>query len=190
MSRPQSRCLNLVKSIFAQIHRGHIAVHSTLGVGTTFELYLPAVDRQMAAPADREREVRSGRGAILVMDDEELVRQTLGRMLEYLGYRPAFAQDGGEALELFSRARESGTPFDAVILDLTISGGLGGKETMEELLKLDPQVKALVSSGYADAPIMAEFAKYGFSGVIAKPYTISALSQVLNEVLGPGKSLP
>ncbi len=162
-----------------QSHHGYITVKSTLGAGTTFAIYLPAVDRKITASPEKERELLSGQGTILVMDDEEMVRNIIGRMLGHLGYQVEFAKDGAEAVELFTQAHESGTAFDAVILDLTISGGIGGKETMETLLKIDPQVKAIVSSGYSDDPIMADFQKYGFSGVIAKPYTIKVLAQVL-----------
>ena len=108
-------------------------------------------------------------------------------MLSRLGYQAELARDGAEAIELFTLAQESGKAFDAVILDLTVPGGMGGKETMEKLLKIDPGVKTIVSSGYSEDAIMAEFAKYGFSGVIAKPYRIAELSRVLKKVISKVK---
>jgi PAS domain S-box-containing protein len=168
-------------------HHGHIAVMSSLGVGTTFYVYLPAVDRQVAKPPDKEREILTGQGRILLMDDEAMVRKLLDSMLTHLGYEVELAKDGAEALHLFLQAREAGRAFDAVILDLTVPGGMGGKEAIQELLKIDSRIKAIVSSGYSHDSIMSEFDQYGFSGVIAKPYSISALSKVLNEVLHEGK---
>ena len=125
-----------------------------------------------------------GQGRVLVMDDEEMVRGVLGRMLDHLGYEADFAGDGSQALEKFAEAKEAGRPFAAVILDLTIPGGMGGKEALEKLLKIDPHVKAIASSGYSDAPIMAGFKKYGFSEVIGKPYRVSELSKILIGVIG------
>ena len=163
-------------------HHGHIAVESKPGVGTTFYIYLPAVEQQVTPQPEEDRELLVGKGKILVMDDEEMVREVLGRMLARLGYEAEFARDGGEAIEMFVQAQGSGQAFAAVILDLTVPGGMGGKETMARLLEIDPQVKAIVSSGYSDDPIMADFQKYGFSGVIAKPYKISELGKILQEV--------
>ena len=117
------------------------------------------------------------------MDDEEMVSEILGRMLEHMGYEVDFASDGSQALEKFVKAKEAGQPFDAVILDLTIPGGMGGKEAMAGLLKIDPRVKGIVSSGYSDDRIMAEFQKNGFSGVIAKPYRMLELGKILHEVV-------
>jgi PAS domain S-box-containing protein len=167
-------------------HHGHISVESELGVGTTFHVYLPAADRQMVEPPEKAGRVLAGLGNILVMDDEEMVRHILDKMLGHLGYKAKVARDGEEAIELFTAAQAKGTPFDAVILDLTVPGGLGGRETMARLFKIDPRIKAIVSSGYSDDPIMADFREYGFSGVIAKPYRISELSKILQEVLAPG----
>jgi PAS domain S-box-containing protein len=164
-------------------HHGHVMVESIPGVKTTFSVYLPAVDQQgIPAPAE-DTELLVGKGKILVMDDEEMVREVLGRLLVRLGYEVEFAADGGEAVEIFTQAHGSGQVFAAVILDLTVPGGMGGKETLEKLLQIDPQVKALVSSGYSDDPIMADFQKYGFSGVIAKPYKISELGKILHQVI-------
>jgi two-component system cell cycle sensor histidine kinase/response regulator CckA len=168
-------------------HKGHIGVESKLGEGSIFQVYLPAGDQEIIEPPIDERTVLKGHGKILVMDDEEMVRELLDNMLGHLGYKVIFAKHGFEALDLFSLAQDSGEGFDALILDLTIPGGMGGKATLEKLLKIDPQIKAIASSGYSEDPIMAEFARYGFSGVIAKPYEISKLSKVLHEIIGKGK---
>ena len=124
-----------------------------------------------------------GKGKILVMDDEEMVREVLGRMLARLGYETEFARDRNEAIKMFVQTHESGHAFAGLILDLTVPGAMGGKETMARLLEIDPQVKAIVSSGYSDDSIMADFQKYGFSGVIAKPYRIAELGKILNQVI-------
>jgi PAS domain S-box-containing protein len=164
-------------------HQGHIAVASKLGVGTVFQIYLPASVKEMLPPPEVDKGLFSGKGKILVMDDEEMVRQVLDKMLSHLGYEAEFARDGDEAIALFTQAQKSGEAFAAVILDLTIPGGLGGKETMEQLLKIAPGVKAIVSSGYSEDPIMAESEKYGFSGIIAKPFKVPDLGKVLHEVI-------
>jgi len=164
-------------------HHGHIAVESKPGVGTTFTVYLPAVEQQATPQPKEDRRLLVGTGKVLVMDDEEMVREVLGRLLSSLGYEAEFARDGGEAIAMFVQAHGSGQAFAGVILDLTVPGAMGGKETMARLLEIDPQVKAIVSSGYSDDPIMADFQKYGFSGVIAKPYRISELGKILNQVI-------
>ncbi len=164
-------------------HHGHISAESKLAEGSTFHVYLPASDQKIMQQPQEATKLLSGKGKILVMDDEAMVREVLGMMLLALGYEAEFAKDGGEAIELFSQAQGSADPFAAVILDLTVPGGMGGQEAMERLLKIDPQVKAIVSSGYFDDPIMADFQKYGFTGVIAKPYRVAELGKVLNKVL-------
>jgi PAS domain S-box-containing protein len=164
-------------------HSGHIKVESQVGVGTTFHIYLPAKEGdQIAAIAEQGTPI-IGRGKVLVMDDDEKIREILCRMLTRLGYEADSASDGSQAIEKFVEAKESGRPFNAVILDLTIPGGLGGKETVEKLLRIDPQIKAIVSSGYSDNPIMADFQKYGFSEVIAKPYKIMQMSKILQRII-------
>ena len=111
------------------------------------------------------------------------MRDVAGNMLNILGYEVELAIDGAEAIESYKRARECGEPFAAVILDLTVPGGMGGKEAIRKFLEIDPGVKAIVSSGYSNDPVMAEFREYGFSGFIAKPYKIKELSEVLHSVI-------
>jgi two-component system, cell cycle sensor histidine kinase and response regulator CckA len=164
-------------------HGGHIAVESKLGVGTTFRVYLPAVEQTIIPQPEVEEGIFAGKGKILVMDDDESVRKVLGKMIVSLGYEAKFARDGEEAINIFTDTQESGKAFDAVILDLTVPGGMGGKEAIAKLLEIDPQVRAIVSSGYSDDPIMADFPKYGFSGIIPKPYRMREVSKVLHEII-------
>jgi CheY-like chemotaxis protein len=164
-------------------HGGYIKVDSAWGQGTTFHLYLPASEKNTPAKAKVNAAVLCGSGRILILDDEEIVRETIGRMITHLGYEPDFAKDGLEALEIYADAQATGRQFDAVIMDLTIPGGMGGREAMKRLLALDPSVKGIVSSGYADDPIMAHYKDYGFCGVIKKPYRLSTLSKVLSKCI-------
>ncbi len=164
-------------------HSGHIQVESQMGVGSTFYIYLPANLAEPVATIDEPETPIIGQGKVLVLDDDEKIRQILGRMLGRLGYESDSASEGSQAIEKFVKAQESGRPFDAVILDLTVPGGMGGKETIEKLLQIDPQVKAIVSSGYSDDPIMANFKECGFSEVLAKPYKIVDLSKILQRVI-------
>jgi two-component system, cell cycle sensor histidine kinase and response regulator CckA len=176
--------LGLATSYFIiKNHHGHIAAESKLGAGTTFTIYLPAIDQKINPSSEVELKLYSGKGKILVMDDEDLVREVVGKMVVYLGYEANLARDGAEAISIFAEAQKSGQPFDAVILDLTVPGGMGGKEAMEQLLKIDPKVKAIASSGYSDDPIMAEFHKYGFSAIIPKPYRVMEAGKVLHDIM-------
>lgn len=165
-------------------HDGLITVESEERAGTTFHIYLPASQKEVrTGKEERKGLLLMGRGKILVMDDEEIIREIAGKMLSRIGYEVEVAIDGSEAIERYKIARESGHPFDAVILDLTIPGGMGGKEAVKRLLQIDPGVKAIVSSGYSDDPIMAESRRYGFRGCLAKPYKIQELSEVLHGVI-------
>jgi PAS domain S-box-containing protein len=176
--------LGLATSYFIiKNHHGHIAAESKLGVGTTFTVYLPGVDRKISRRPQVETKLLCGKGKILIMDDEDMVREVVGRMVVCLGYEANLARDGAEAISIFTEAQKSGQPFDAVILDLTVPGGMGGKEAMENLLKIDPQVKAIASSGYSDDPVMAEFHKYGFSAIIPKPYRVMEASKILHNII-------
>jgi len=162
-------------------HEGHITVESRLGAGTTFHIYLPASDK--AVLENEEVRLIKGQGRILVMDDEAPLRKMLGRMLKNLDYESEFAKDGAEALRMYKDAQESETPYDVVILDLTIPGGMGGTETIKKLLEVDPEVKAIVYSGYSDDPVLSNFQEYGFKGMMPKPFESQSLSKVLHEVL-------
>ncbi|MGQ9920368.1 MAG: hybrid sensor histidine kinase/response regulator [Desulfobacca sp.] len=165
-------------------HQGHISVESRVGKGSCFRIYLP-VSPVAAKPAGPKITAmpRRGQGRILVMDDEAAVREVLSHMLTRLGYEPVCVKDGGQALQAYQQAQKDQRKFAAVILDLTVPGGLGGKETVALLRQLDPEVRAIVSSGYGDDPILAHYGDFGFHGVIAKPYKITDLSQVLHTVL-------
>lgn len=165
-------------------HGGVITAESGSGNGATFTFYLPASDKMTAHLQHEKKEPYKGSGKkILIMDDEEMVREIIGTMAAHLGYESESAADGVEAIELYQRARESHHPFDAVIMDLTIPNGMGGKETIEKLLEIDPQIKAIVSSGYCDDPVMGHYKDYGFSGAIKKPYRIATFSKVLSDCL-------
>ncbi len=166
-------------------HGGYIHVESTLGVGTTFNIYLPVSDKGVFAVKRIEERKRLfyGRGKILFMDDQQSIREMIGRILTELGYEVVFAKEGHEAVRLYKTAKDSGKAFDAVILDLTIPGGMGGKEVIQRLHEIDPQVKAIVSSGYANDPIMSEYKRFGFKNVVAKPYEMQLLSKTLWKVI-------
>ena len=164
-------------------HDGKIRVESTIGMGTTFYISLPAAERvEETKPAER-MEVAHGKGRVLVMDDEEIVRETAKTMLEELGYQVECTEDGSEAIELYKRRKNEGTPFASVLMDLTIPGGIGGKEAIKSLIEIDSNVKAIVSSGYSSDPVMANYRDYGFSAVLSKPYRLQEMSTVLQELI-------
>ena len=117
------------------------------------------------------------------MADEKFIRDVTIHMLGKIGYEVAVADDGNQAVEMYRQAQRSGEPFDMVIMDLTVPGGMGGKEAIQELKKLDPNVKALVSSGYSNDPIMSNFRDYGFQGVVKKPYRIQDMSDALRSAI-------
>jgi PAS domain S-box-containing protein len=186
-TRPKSSGMGLATSFsIVRQHGGHLSVESKASSGSTFYVYLPTSVESAAAKQDKiEAAIRTGKARILVMDDEKTVREIAGRMLKHIGYGDVeFATDGVEAIKLYKAAMESGNPFGMAILDLTIPGGMGGEITIRNLLKIDPAVKAIVSSGYVDDPVMAQYGEYGFSGVVAKPYTIAELRKAVEDVIG------
>lgn len=178
-------CYSIIKN-----HNGYIDVESKLGAGTTFHLYLPAAGGK---PVEKEKMIRAirGEGRILLMDDEKAILESTGEVLKYLGYEVECARDGDQAIKRYKEAKESKMAFDAVILDLTIPGGMGGKETIKKLCEIDPEIRAIAFSGYSTDPVMAHPKEYGFSAVMVKPYLVEDMSAVLHKLIGkrPGKGI-
>ncbi len=166
-------------------HDGHVTLESEPGSGTTFFIYLKASRRSAASITRGIRDNRSTtvRARVLHMDDEATILKTTKQMLEGLGYDVTCTADGREAIARYRAARDAGSPFDVVLLDITVPGGLGGKDTMRELIAIDPDVKAIVSSGYSNDPVMASYRKYGFKGVITKPCLMEELDEAIRRVL-------
>lgn len=187
-TKPKGSGLGLTSAYsIVKKHEGYIDVESEPGKGTTFTVYMPAVDKPITPATDREEEKTiRGRGCILVMDDDAMVADVAEKMLKLLGYECRVTSNGEETIKIYQEAMKKGEPFVGAIMDLTIPGGMGGAETMNRLLQIDPGIKAIVSSGYSNDPIMANYPDYGFSGCIVKPYLIKELAKTLRQVLGPG----
>jgi signal transduction histidine kinase/DNA-binding response OmpR family regulator len=165
-------------------HGGWIDIESRVGQGTTVHVTLPvAVEAPRASPRREEAARPSPGGRVLVMDDEEPLCAMFSEMLELLGYTAACVPDGQQMLRAYETAARAGEPFDVVIMDLTVRGGMGGEEAVRALLALDPAAKAIVSSGYSDAPVLARYRDYGFCAALPKPFSGRVLALVLEEVL-------
>ena len=178
--------LAICHSIIRQ-HKGHIEVESVLGKGTTFTLYLPAINQQAETVVSHVAAVSKYAQAttpmrILVMDDEQLLRNLVKQFLQRMGHTVEVATEGKEACQLYQAAFEAGHPFDVALLDLTIPGGMGGKQTMTKLLELDPYATGVVCSGYSNDPIMANYMQYGFKEVLPKPYNMGTLARILEKL--------
>ncbi|MCP4896615.1 MAG: PAS domain S-box protein [bacterium] len=178
--------LAIVHGIISR-HMGHLDVESKSGAGTTITILLPAdAEKDSASSPDRpprHRALPLTSKYVLLMDDDELVLETASRMLESLGCAVETAVDGKQATQTYEATMQQGTPFDLTIMDLTIPGGMGGEEAIGKLLALHPSAKVIVSSGYSSHPVLAEYAKHGFSGCLAKPFTLQELSETISRVL-------
>ncbi len=167
-------------------HGGYITASSEPGKGSVFELYLPATGRRLDEPAAGKREAPKGYGRVLVLEDEEVVYNALRRMLTELGYECEVAQDGAAAVRLYLEEKAKGRPFRAVIMDLTIPGGMGGKEAVARLRESAPEARVIVSSGYSDEGVLSDFARYGFDAMLPKPYKFEDLAAALAALLKDG----
>jgi PAS domain S-box-containing protein len=165
-------------------HQGHIEVESAVGRGTTFTVWLPAATTvPLPQKPSKGFERAEGGGRVLFMDDEEPIRTMAEKLMERMGLDFECVADGAQAIERYKAALAAGRPFDLVVMDLTIPGGMGGKEAISVLLGIDPGVRVIVSSGYSSDLAMADFRKHGFRGMVAKPYDVSELASVIRSVL-------
>ena len=160
-----------------------IEAKSTTGKGTEFIIILPASERVIDNTSYSDSLKRGGTGKILIMDDEDFIRDISIEMMKLIGYDGVEATDGVEVLELLAKARENGDHFDGVILDLTIPGGMGGVETLSEIRKLYPYLPVFATSGFSEDPVIAKPQEYGFTGSIRKPYRKDELAEMLNKYL-------
>ncbi len=175
--------LSTVHSIVKR-HGGQLTLESSPGNGTTFTLLLPAAEKSDAKPTAITETGSVQPLRILIMDDEEIIRDVAQEIFHFLGHSVTATINGEDALKAYRRAMENGPAFDLVLLDITIPGGMGGKETIVRLLELDPDVKAAVTSGYAHDPIIANFSEYGFCGRLEKPFKIEDIERLLNSLFG------
>jgi PAS domain S-box-containing protein len=165
-------------------HGGQIGVESIVGTGTTFTIFLPRAGQPVEVEARRAPTLRFGTGRVLFMDDDDKICELTGGMLQSLEYKFDIAKNGEEAIALYKRYLNIGRPYDAVIMDLTIVGGMGGEEAFKELRELDPDVRAIVSSGYDSDEMRKQYLDMGFCGYLTKPYRVGDLGRILKTVLG------
>ncbi len=171
-------CYSIVRK-----HNGYILIDSIPGKGSTFQIYLPATKKDTIEVSIEEETVRDRKGRILIMDDEEMILKIARELLRLMGYEATTAQNGEEAITLYRQAMELKRPFDAVILDLAIPDGIGGKEVLRELIGIDPHVKAIISSGYLNDPVIKNFKEYGFIDMLTKPYETNELNTKLRTIV-------
>jgi PAS domain S-box-containing protein len=165
-------------------HEGHISISSTPAKGTTVTLYFPAVVESTKIKCDELKRKTTGIAKILVMDDDDFIRELLNEALTSFGYEVELTINGDETIKKYSESLDAGSPYDLIIMDLTIPGGKGGKETIIELKAIDPDIRAIVSSGYSNDPILSNFEYYGFKGIITKPYNMDVLRDAIEKIIG------
>ena len=183
-TKPEGGGLGLYTSYeIIRKHGGHISVESRVGEGSKFTIFLPASEQLVVENPRRRDAICSCRADVLLLEDDALLADSVLAGLGMFGIKVERAEDGAKALDMYRRRAEKKRPYDAVILDLTIPGGMGGIETVRHLLELDPNVKAIVSSGYSEDPIMTNYSDYGFKGVIPKPYELEELVDMIQGFL-------
>jgi PAS domain S-box-containing protein len=183
-TKPQGTGLGLTTSYsIIKNHNGVITVESKPGKGSVFSFFLPALEVSLEIGNIDEKNIEPKGGSILIMDDDEAVRTVVTQLLSRFGYKVCCACTGNEAIEQYKSAMRENSPFDVVLMDLTIPGGIGGKEVVKILQEVDPGIKAIVSSGYSNDPVMANFSDYGFCGVIVKPFNIDDFVKVVDNVM-------
>ena len=183
-TKPNGSGLGLATSYsILRNHGGAISVDSVEREGATFHILLPASEKPLAERADDEPEPQHGEGRIILMDDERDIRETIPLLLESYGYEVDAFPDGQSLLDAYAAAAGDGRPYAAAVMDLTIPGGMGGREAVEKLKRLDPRAKAIVSSGYSNDSTMAEYRKFGFDGVVGKPFRVEELVKAIQKVL-------
>lgn len=165
-------------------HGGFITLESEVGQGSTFHIFIQLSKSKLNEKKMKANKIKlhQGSGRILIMDDQEQILFMLRKIMDKLGYEAVCTKDGQEAIEKYKQARNSEDDFDLVILDLTVPKGLGGADTMMELKKIDPNVRAIVSSGYSNDPVMANYRDHGFCAVMPKPYSIKNVSDIFKEL--------
>jgi PAS domain S-box-containing protein len=164
-------------------HGGRIDVTSQVNKGSSFSIWLPAGGKSQDSPGTSAPPVAIRKGRILIMDDEAVIRDSVGAMLESLGQEVAYAEDGAAAVQRYREALSAGTPFDVVLLDATVRGGMGGEETIRLLKEIDPSVVAVLSSGYSDNTLLANYEQHGFRAFLPKPFSLEVLQTVLGSLM-------
>jgi len=177
--------LAIVNSIIEQ-HNGFIKVDSQQGIGTKFNIYLPASEKDLNPDNSNHAQLITGKGRILVMDDQEEVRKITQDLLSQIGYEVEISSEGRQTIDEYVKAVQTNNKFDIVILDLIIPEGLGGIDTLKELLKINPNVIALAMTGYSTDEIESNYMEYGFKGFIAKPYDIRKFSELISNLIKVG----